>query len=50
METKVTSASELETLLALNADYIRAVQTSDVGRFTQILADDFSVRSPMARC
>jgi ketosteroid isomerase-like protein len=44
METKVASVaspSELETLLALNADYIRAVQTSDVARFTEILADDF---------
>jgi len=41
METNVATASDLETLLALNADYIRAVQTSDVGRFEEILADDF---------
>jgi len=41
METNVATASDRETLLALNADYIRAVQTSDVGRFEEILADDF---------
>jgi len=41
METNVATASDLETLLALNADYILAVQTSDVGRFEEILADDF---------
>jgi len=41
METNVATASDLETLLALNADYILAVQTSDVGLFEEILADDF---------
>jgi ketosteroid isomerase-like protein len=41
MDTNVATASDLETLLALNADYIRAVQASDVGRFEEILADDF---------
>ena len=34
-------ASDLETLLTLNEDYIRSVQRSDVDRFEQILADDF---------
>jgi uncharacterized protein (TIGR02246 family) len=41
METNVATASDIDTLLSLNADYIRAVQTSDVGRFQEILADDF---------
>jgi ketosteroid isomerase-like protein len=41
METQNGVASDLETLLALNEDYIRSVQRSDVARFEQILADDF---------
>jgi ketosteroid isomerase-like protein len=41
-----TAKSDLETLLALNADYIRSVQTSDVTRFDQILADDFVCTNP----
>jgi ketosteroid isomerase-like protein len=35
------SASDLQTLTSLNADYITSVQRSDVKRFTEILADDF---------
>jgi ketosteroid isomerase-like protein len=38
--------SDLETLFALNADYIRSVQTSDVSRFDEILADDFVCTNP----
>ena len=38
--------SDREILLELNADYIRSVQTSDVGRFDQILADDFVCTNP----
>jgi ketosteroid isomerase-like protein len=34
------------TLLQLNADYIRAVQTSDLRRFDEILADDFVCSTP----
>jgi ketosteroid isomerase-like protein len=34
---------DLELLVALNDDYIRSVQTSDVARFEQILAEDFLV-------
>lgn len=34
------------TLAALNADYVRAVLTSDVARFRQILADDFRNTNP----
>src|SRR5262249_57514330 len=45
-----TSASpaDLTALLALNEDYIRSVQASDVKRFREILADDF-LRSLPAR-
>jgi ketosteroid isomerase-like protein len=41
MDSNAAVASDRDALLALNADYIRAVQTSDVDRFKQILADDF---------
>jgi ketosteroid isomerase-like protein len=37
---------DLDTLLALNRDYIRSVQTSDVHRFDEILADDFRCTNP----
>ena len=40
--------ADLETLLALNADYIRSVQTSDVKRFDEILAEDFVCTNPDA--
>jgi ketosteroid isomerase-like protein len=36
----------LDTLLGLNKDYIRSVQNSDVGRFKDILADDFLCSLP----
>jgi len=35
-----------DTLFALNRDYIRSVQTSDVRRFDEILADDFLCSNP----
>lgn len=35
-----------ETLFALNRDYIRSVQTSDVRRFDEILAEDFVCSNP----
>jgi ketosteroid isomerase-like protein len=35
-----------EVLLDLNRDYIRSVQTSDVRRFDEILADDFLCSNP----
>jgi ketosteroid isomerase-like protein len=41
-----TAKSDMETLLALNTDYIRSVQTSDVNRFDQILAEDFVCTNP----
>ena len=46
MLTATAAKSDQETLLALNADYIRSVQTSDVVRFNQILAEDFVCTNP----
>ena len=39
--TSATATADLVTLLALNEEYVRAVETSDVRRFREILADDF---------
>ena len=41
-----STASDLAALVALNDDYIRAVQTSDVHRFREILAEDFLCSLP----
>jgi ketosteroid isomerase-like protein len=38
--------TDVDTLLALNGDYITSVQTSDVQRFEQLLADDFLCSNP----
>ena len=46
MLTTAPAKSDLEALLTLNADYIRSVQTCDVTRFDQILADDFVCTNP----
>ena len=48
MQTRTTVAtrSDHDTLVALNRDYIRSVQTSDVRRFDEILADDFLCSNP----
>ncbi len=46
MRGTITSQSDLETLLALNRDYIHAVQASDSRRFDEILADDFLCTNP----
>jgi ketosteroid isomerase-like protein len=40
------SPPDLDTLLDLNRDYIRSVQTSDVRRFDEILAEDFYCSNP----
>src|SRR5207237_8305653 len=48
MLTATAAKSDQDTLLALNADYIRSVQTSDVRRFDEILADDFVCTNPDA--
>ena len=39
-------ANDLTTLLELNLAYVRSVQTSDVRRFREILADDFLCSNP----
>jgi ketosteroid isomerase-like protein len=39
-------SSDLDTLLALNRDYVESVQSSDVRRFDEILADDFVCSNP----
>ena len=38
--------SDHDLLLRLNSDYIRSVQTGDVGRFSEILAADFLCTNP----
>jgi ketosteroid isomerase-like protein len=37
---------DLQTLLALNHDYVESVQQGDVRRFEEILADDFVCSNP----
>jgi ketosteroid isomerase-like protein len=44
--TQTAIKSDYAMLIDLNADYIRAVQTSDVARFREILADDFMCSLP----
>ena len=44
--TTTALKSDLDTLIDLNRDYIRSVQTSDVRRFDEILADDFRCSNP----
>jgi ketosteroid isomerase-like protein len=46
MQTNATVETDLDILHALNRDYIRSVQTSDVRRFDEILADDFLCSNP----
>jgi|SRR2546428_10366857 len=46
MRTTTASKSDREILVDLNSDYIRSVQTSDVHRFDEILADDFLCSNP----
>ena len=38
--------SDIEHLTVLNRDYVASVQTSDVKRFDEILADDFYCSNP----
>jgi ketosteroid isomerase-like protein len=38
---RANTASDIEMLTRLNADYIDAVQTSNIARFRALLADDF---------
>ncbi len=46
MQSAPALKSDLDSLLDLNHDYIRSVQTSDVSRFQEILADDFLCSLP----
>jgi ketosteroid isomerase-like protein len=46
MGTDTAAKSDLDTLRDLNRDYIRSVQTSNVRRFDEILADDFLCSNP----
>jgi ketosteroid isomerase-like protein len=46
MQTNATVDTDLDILFDLNRDYIRSVQTSDVRRFDEILADDFLCSNP----
>ena len=41
MRTDTTIETDLAVLRELNHDYVRSVQTSDVRRFEEMLADDF---------
>ena len=40
------TAADLEMLQALNRDYINSVQTGDVGRFNELLAEDYYCSNP----
>jgi len=40
------SQSDVDTLIALNLDYVNSVQNSDVKRFDEILAQDFFCSNP----
>ena len=46
MQVETTVMNERRTLLDLNQSYIDAVQTADVQRFREILADDFLCSLP----
>ncbi len=46
MPAETIAHTDLETLWQLNRDYITSVQTSDVRRFEQILAEDFLCSNP----
>jgi len=45
-QTRTEVTPDLAALLELNEAYIRSVQTSDVQRFSEILADDFMCSLP----
>jgi len=46
MTTAISDASDVETLYALNRDYVAAVQAGNVGRFEEILAEEFYCSNP----
>ena len=40
------TGQDRDTLIALNRDYVESVQRGDVGRFDEILAEDFVCSNP----
>jgi len=46
MQTNVNAQRDLETLTALNRDFVASVQKGDVKRLEEIFADDFMVSTP----
>jgi ketosteroid isomerase-like protein len=46
MPTETVAHTDVDSLQQLNRDYIRSVQTSDVRRFDEILAEDFLCSNP----
>jgi ketosteroid isomerase-like protein len=46
MPSETMAATDLQTLEQLNRDYISSVQSSDVRRFDEILAEDFLCSNP----
>ena len=46
MPVETATHADVDTLQQLNRDYIRSVQTSDVRRFDEILAEDFLCSNP----
>ena len=46
MPAETVASADVDSLRQLNRDYIRSVQTSDVRRFDEILAEDFFCSNP----
>jgi len=46
MPAETVANADVDSLQQLNRDYIRSVQTSDVRRFDEILAEDFFCSNP----
>src|SRR6516225_4987540 len=46
MQTNVNEQRDLDTLTALNRDFVESVQMGDVKRLEEIFADDFMVSTP----
>jgi len=46
MQTNVNAQRDLDTLNALNRDFVASVQKGDVKRLEEIFADDFMVSTP----
>jgi ketosteroid isomerase-like protein len=46
MQTNANAQRDLDTLTALNRDFVTSVQKGDVKRLDEIFADDFMVSTP----